>query len=156
MELFLNGQSLGRKACGKATGYITCFETTYQPGALEAICYDGETESGRMTLETSGSRTHLDIQTEKAVSDELVYLTISSLDENGKINPSSSDSVTVTAEGALQTWVGSGNPKPLDHYLGTQTSLWNGRALLIVRRTADRESVRIQISSASETIQLEV
>ena len=35
VELFQNGVSLGKKACGKETGYFAQFDMSYQPGKLE-------------------------------------------------------------------------------------------------------------------------
>jgi len=39
VELFKNGVSLGRKPAGEAAGYMTIFETTYEPGTLKAVTY---------------------------------------------------------------------------------------------------------------------
>ena len=39
VELFVNGVSLGRKPAGESVGFITEFETNYQPGEIVAVAY---------------------------------------------------------------------------------------------------------------------
>lgn len=161
VELFCNGTSLGKKPCGAATGYISHFETTYQPGILEAVSYDGETELGRMTLQTAEQNVHLtaevqQISKESPESEELIYISIASCDEQGLVNTASSDLISFHAEGVMQAWFGSGNPKPDYHYLGNETTLWNGRALLILRKKPEGGTIQVTLSSSAETLHLEL
>ena len=45
VELFLNGVSLGRKPAGKAVGFTTSYEMTYEPGELVAVSYGNGVEN---------------------------------------------------------------------------------------------------------------
>ena len=47
VELFVNGQSVGRQAVGAEKKDIALFETVYEPGTLEAVAYRGGQEIGR-------------------------------------------------------------------------------------------------------------
>ena len=117
-----------------------------------------------MTLSTAGHVSHLtaEIQTDSnpqsintESDNELIYINICSRDNNGTINTAAADLISFQAEGAMQTWFGSGNPKPVQHYLGNETTLWNGRALLILRRNENSDPISVTISSessAKETI----
>lgn len=55
VELLLNGESLGRQPCGPEYSFTVYFELSYQPGVLEAVAWDVETELGRMELRVSVS-----------------------------------------------------------------------------------------------------
>ncbi|MGZ3304229.1 MAG: glycoside hydrolase family 2 TIM barrel-domain containing protein [Asticcacaulis sp.] len=55
VELFLNGQSLGRKAVSIDSQYKAVFAVPYAPGRLTAIGYKGGHEAGRWELRTAGA-----------------------------------------------------------------------------------------------------
>ena len=52
VELFLNGESLGRKSIGGV--YVVTYEVPYHPGKLEAVSYLNGAEAGRTVLQTAG------------------------------------------------------------------------------------------------------
>ena len=79
VELLLNGQSLGRKQAGKAVGFRTLFELSYEPGTLTAVSYENGREIGRSELITADSRRALVVEKEEYVSlkrseQELIYI----------------------------------------------------------------------------------
>lgn len=51
VELFVNGESYGRKKVGVETKYYAIYETLYQPGIIEAISYHKNFEYGRAILQ---------------------------------------------------------------------------------------------------------
>ena len=53
VELLVNGKRVGKKESGKAAGYITTFETIYEPGKLEAVAYQGGKELSRTSILTA-------------------------------------------------------------------------------------------------------
>lgn len=55
VELFVNGQSAGRKPAGAAVKNKATFEVTYQPGTIEAVGYQGGKETGRHKLATTSA-----------------------------------------------------------------------------------------------------
>jgi len=55
LELFINGISVGRKPAGSAVKNKTCFDTTYQPGTVEAVGYRNGEKTQRTQLKSSGA-----------------------------------------------------------------------------------------------------
>jgi beta-galactosidase len=54
VELFVNGRSVGRQPTGAAHRYRAAFETTYEPGLLEAVAWRDGTECGRTAVRSAG------------------------------------------------------------------------------------------------------
>ena len=63
-ELFQNGKSLGKQACGKDTAFETQFHTVYEPGELVAVAYENGKEIGRAALRTAGKPAALELSAE--------------------------------------------------------------------------------------------
>lgn len=146
VELICNGKSLGKKAAGKQVGFITYFETVYEPGTLTAITYENGKQLGRHDLKTAGSKRNLVMTIEKVRSTELIYVSIEYQDENQVVVTSEDVTLEVTIEGKAQVaGFGSGNPKPLYNYNEGKTKTFNGRAQLILKRAADEEEVKINL-----------
>lgn len=156
VELFLNGESLGKKAAGKKAGFLTRFEAVYRSGVLEAVSYQNGQPEGRMQIRTAGEDAHLHVEVEEGKEGELVYVTITNQDTEGVTDTWHELHLTCQAEGAAEVKFGSGNPKPDNNYIDNETDTWNGRALLVVRRTKDRQPVKITVRSPKEEIVLKV
>ena len=132
VELLQDGVSLGRQPCGAATGYMAHFETTYRPGTLEAVAYDGAVELGRMCLSSAGEVTALSLEAEEDVG-QLRYVHLTLRDAAGSIVADADREVTVTVSGGTLLGLGSGDPKPKHNYIDAVTDTFHGRALAIVR-----------------------
>ncbi len=139
VELLLNGVSLGRRPCGPAHSFTAYFETAYQPGALTAVAYDGESELGRVELTSAGAAARLDAAPEPA-GEELVYVDLTLRDRDGLAADAADVELSVSVSGAGElAGLGSGDPKPVHGYAGTVTRTFHGRALAIVRRAGAGE-----------------
>lgn len=150
VELVCNGKSLGKKPAGKETGFITYFDTVYEAGTLTAISYEAGQEIGRMDLSTAGEKRNLVITPEEESNTELIYLPIELQDEQGTIVTGEDVRLEITVEGAAEVaGFGSGNPKPSYNYNEMITQTFNGRALLILKRTKNLGEVKVEVSSES-------
>lgn len=154
VELFLNGKSLGRKEAGRKVGFISKFETIYRPGTLEAVTYKGGQPDGRMRLATAERDTHLYAETEEGKTGELVYIAVVNRDAKGVADTWHKLHLFCHVEGAAEVRFGSGDPKATNNYVENETDTWNGRALLIVRRTKECKPVKVMIWSDREKITL--
>ncbi len=65
VELVLNGKSLGKMETGEKNRFKAIFETTYEPGTLEAIAYTNGNETGRTELATAGEVADIKVDVEK-------------------------------------------------------------------------------------------
>ena len=172
VELFLNGESLGRKAyetitTGLGYTYRECeghlyytWDVPYTPGTLQAVGYDEngqtiENTTGRGTVSTYGEPAVLVLkQVTPAADDKPVYVEISLQDADGNECVSASDRLQIMA-GADAVILGTdnGDPADIDRYVPedphyAERNLFRGRALVILKKTGTEDSV-IHISAGS-------
>lgn len=149
VELFKNGVSLGRQPAGEAAGFITRFDTAYEPGTLTAVSYKANTETGRYELFSASSELHLSVSEEPTLYD-IRFINISVSDESG-VTASDQDMVLhLSVNGDAQILgFGSADPKPVYNYNETITRTYRGRAFLILKKLTSDASVTITVTADS-------
>ena len=153
VELFLNGHSLGRKPAGEQHGFTATYEMTYEPGELTAVSYEDGKETGRFSLETANSKVQLLAETDRktlsADGEDLDFITVKLVDENGVENLFASKKVTVSVKGAgtLQAF-GSADPKALGSYDDTTWQTYDGYVMAVIR--AGREAGTVIVTFTAE------
>lgn len=155
VELIVNGKSLGLKDAGEKAGYITHFETVYEPGTLEAVSYVNGQPGERTVLSTVFGNITLKACAEESKG-ELVYINIENSDDNGNVDTSAVLHLNACVDGAMEVRMGSGNPKPLNMYTEPETDTWNGRALLVIRKKDPADTVKVSIQGGGQQMDLEV
>ena len=155
VELFLNGESVGRKAVVR-DGTLPCsvrFETVFRPGKAEAVSYADGKEVSRAVLETAGKPARLLLIPEKAEmrpdGHDLVYVNMEIADSEGRLVPDAelALSVEVTGPGRLAAF-GSANPVTDENYTDGKTVSWRGRAQAVIRSGYDSGTVILAVSAA--------
>ncbi|KMT66685.1 glycoside hydrolase family 2 TIM barrel-domain containing protein [Catenovulum maritimum] len=141
VELFLNGQSLGKKATSKATEYKTSYSVPYQAGLLEAIGYDsaGNTQ-GRWQLKTSQQAKKISLSAEKLNltpdGRDLVYITAQLLDENDHTvyywDYDLELNLSVSGAGELIA-LGNANPASVEGFQVNQRNTFRGKLVAVVK-----------------------
>lgn len=150
VELFLNGESLGRKKLKYAKA---CFETVYKTGTLEAVSYDSAGKKLVMSkLSSAGKETKLNIAPERtkmcADGEDMVFVSVSLTDINGIEKNLEKRKVVVKVSGAADlAAIGSANPVTEESYLGDTVETWNGRMGFWVRNNMEKGMVNIQVST---------
>jgi beta-galactosidase len=140
VELLVNGRSVGRQPSGAAQRYRSRFETTYEPGLLEAVARRDGGESARTAIRSAGEAVLLSAVVDRAViaadPEDLAFVTLTLVDAEGTLQTSSDRQVAVRVEGpgVLQA-LGSANPSTEEGFGGTSCGTFEGRALAIVRPT---------------------
>lgn len=137
-ELFLNGDSLGRKPVGNGEHQYFClWDICYQPGTLEVVSYLEGREVGRYSLQTSGSprlTAQADREALKAGSDQLCFVTVELRDQQGVLCQDSDRTVTLSLEGpAVLQGSGSADPQTLENYRDPVHRTYHGRLLAVLR-----------------------
>ena len=153
VELFRNGESLGKKRIDSESACKVVYETVYEAGVLQAVSYENGSMIGEHTLETPESSYHLCASVEDKLP-ELTYIEISCRDEKGLLYQTCDERIHVNVEGALENWLGTGNPRPDTNYTDPETAMWNGRALLVIRKEDQHDAVSVTISNSKESIQM--
>lgn len=152
VELFCNGNSLGKKPAGEEAGYRVLFETTYEPGMLTAVAYDADGKKiGTMNLETADGKRTLLLTPERLSGGQdakefaLIHVTLQ--DASGNVATDADTKITLQIEGDATVFgFGSGNPKPMYGSVGMETETFCGRAQIILKRNQDDE-VKIKITA---------
>ncbi len=141
VELLVNGQSVGKAVVGESQAFQCEFDTIYQPGELVAIAYRNGLETGRTALVSAGPEIRMQVAADRwqirANDQDLAFVTISLVDDQGILKPLADRLITIKVEGAgsLQGF-GSGNPHHEENFGSTVHTTYDGRVLAVIRPTA--------------------
>ena len=169
VELFLNGQSLGRKKKGEpfvmpvgqkisddlrfTTRYRLVWEVPYAPGALKAVAYAGGKPVATTEVKTAGAAARVVLAPDRtkirADGEDLSFVTVRVEDGDGNLVPGADNLVkfAVAGPGRIAA-VDNGNAASLEPFQADQRRAFSGLALLIVRSKRDeRGQVRVTATS---------
>lgn len=151
VELIIGGKSLGRRPCDKAVGHIARWSAIYEPGEVMAIAYSAGTEVGRSILRTAHEpqlRIEAEPREQAGGRDELRFIKIAIADAAGTVEMCADDEITLTLDGPGKiAGFGSAAPATEESFVDAVHTTYRGRALLIVRREAGAQSLRIKAQS---------
>jgi beta-galactosidase len=145
VELVLNGVSLGKKVMPR-NGHLE-WQITYQPGTLEARGYRNDQVAETTRLETTGAPAKLVLKPDrsaiKADGADVVVIDVSSVDAQGRHVPTSANPVKFSVTGGRIIGVGNGDPSCHESDKGSERSLFNGYAQVIVQATREAGEIRV-------------
>lgn len=160
-ELFVNGKSQGRrrKALQKGDGAIYTGkpatpdearrraaryrlmwdDVKYEPGELKVVAYDAQgREAQTTTVRTAGKAAAVKMVADKDVlkadGDDLAYITLSLVDENGVELPQASDEMAVEVKGAATfKALCNGDATSLEVFTEPHMKLFSGKLVITVQ-----------------------
>jgi beta-galactosidase len=138
VRLYLNDTLIGEKPTTRQQQFKATFSVPYAPGTLRAVGLDGDKEVQHIDLTTAGEiaglRLTADRQRLSADGQDLAFITVESIDAQGRLQPIGNPTVTFMVEGAgTLAGVASGDYGSTQNYQASQRQLFRGRAQLIVR-----------------------
>jgi beta-galactosidase len=141
VELFLNGESLGRKATRKDAAPLN-WKIRYQPGTLKAVAYNAGREVARDTLRTAGkpARIHITVDRRELGGgfDEVAHLEVLLLDENGTVVPAAENLIRFSVSGPGRIIaLDSGSVVSTERFQASERRAFQGRALAILRANGE-------------------
>lgn len=141
VELFCNGVSLGKQPTGEANRFKALFETVYQPGELTAVSYTAGAQTGQFSLHTAQGAPRLHAEPEQRAyslkNRDMIYIPITMVGENGEAMVKSTAKIRACIEGAAEFMgFGTDEPLPEENFMDDERTLYDGRALLVLRPTA--------------------
>jgi len=171
VELFLNGESLGRKkrfsdlwempvgqnvsADGKfLTRYRRIWQVPYQPGVLKAVAYQDGKQVAVEQVATAGPPAKLRLTPDRtaihADGDDLSFITVRVEDKDGNLCPLADNLVhfEVGGAGTIRA-VDNGNAASEEPFQAGHRKAFNGLALLIVQSKAGLAG-RIRVTARAE------
>ena len=138
VELFLNGESYGRKQKGKYEYRLRWDDVVYQPGELKAIAYKNGEEWAEQIIQTTGPAAQLKLTADRSTiaadGDDLSFVTVQVLDAEGRFVPDANITIDFSLEGPGKiVATDNGDPTDMTAFSSSQRSSFNGLALAIVR-----------------------
>jgi beta-galactosidase len=113
----------------------------YFAGKLVARCFDGDKEVASETIKTTGKafaiRLKADRATIKANKNDLAYIDVEIVDEQGNVVPSEDDVLVkyqIAGNGRI-LGVGNGNPRDMSSFQKPEKRVFQGKGLVIVQPT---------------------
>lgn len=146
VELFLNGQSLGKKA---VKDHTASWQVPYTAGTLTAVA-----GKKKATLVTTGKSVRLRLQADTLQlapnNQDLAYITVNLLDSAGHRNPDDSSLIRFKLEGpATIVGVGNADPRSVESNQASQRKAFHGRALVIIKAGKIPGAIRLTATSAN-------
>lgn len=157
-ELFLNGESLGKRCKNpKSEKSIERFrlmwnDVVYESGELKVVAYKDGQVLGERVLKTAGEPYALkltpDRQAIKADGQDLSYILIEAFDKDGNLCPLADNRINIEVSGAGSlAGVGNGNPQSMNAFQSEAVNLFYGKAMLIVKSNASNGKITINAQS---------
>ena len=154
VALVRDGSEVARSPVGEQHPLMAVLETSYVPGELVAVAFRGGAETGRTSLATatepllavSADRTRL-----RADDADLAFVTVELRDADGRLVTGVDRPVTVQVSGAGRlAGLCSANPKTTERFDADTWYTFDGRALAVVRPTAEG---RVDISVGADGLE---
>jgi beta-galactosidase len=155
VELFLNGQSLGKKS--KPTDDSPRnWKVGFMPGSIKAVASNGGGTVAEYELRTAGkpAKIHLSID-ENVISnnwDDVGFVRATITDENGILVPVADDLITFKVEGAgTLAAVDSADINSHESYRGTTRRAFQGVCFALLKATADKGWIKLTATAPNLT-----
>ena len=153
-ELFLNGQSLGKKKKGEFEYRLRWDDVVYAPGELKVVAYKNGTLWAEETVKTTGEPAELtavaDRNTIAADGKDLSFITVKVTDENALMVPDANNLISFSIEGPGEiVATDNGNPSDLVFFGSKERSAFSGMALVIISaKNGEPGNIRVTAKSS--------
>jgi beta-galactosidase len=154
VKLYLDNQLIGTKQVSRATEFKAVFSVPYKAGTLRA-----EAGGKSVILKTAGEPARLRLIPDRTMmtadGQSITFITVEVLDKQGTPVPEAAIPCEAIVKGAGTLLAfASADLKDTEPYTSPRVKTWKGRALLVVRSTRQKGSVKITIKSALPTASL--
>lgn len=153
VELFCNGESMGRRTVDLSEGYTVTWQVPYRPGVISVTAYDRDGVSRAADSRSSfGDSAALRITADKTeISGDgraLSFLTIDTVDANGIPVDNANNRVTVEVNGAgVLVGLDNGDSSDTCEYQTSCRDLFSGKLLAVVSGSGKEGAIDITVKS---------
>lgn len=142
-ELFLNGESLGRKKKGEFEYRLRWDDLIYKPGALKVVAYKNGKQWATAETKTAGAPAKLRLEPDRteirADGTDLCFITVTVTDQDGVTAPRADNRIQFQIEGPGEiVATDNGDPTSFEPFQSSARKAFNGKCLVIVRSRAGR------------------
>jgi beta-galactosidase len=137
-ELFLNGQSLGRKARGPGEYRFRWDDVKYAPGELKVVAYKHGVKWAEDVRRTAGAAAQLQLAADRttvhADGQDLSFVTLTVADAAGLMVPRAKHKITFEVSGPGEVIAtDNGDATSFESFQSPVRKAYNGLALAIIR-----------------------
>ena len=156
VELFLNSRSLGKMKTDRTTEFKATWNVPYQAGELKAVGYTGKKQVNTAILRTAADPAQIKMSADrnviKANGQDLSYITVELVDDNGIRNPKAENPVKFEIEGPGKI-IGTGNANPvsLESFTTPERKAWQGRCMVVIKSDYVEGKIILRASSPGLT-----
>lgn len=156
VELWVNGVSQGKKTLDPDTSVIAAWQVPYAPGVVEAVAYNQAGEIvARDRQESFGDSAALRVESDRTALSadgwELAFLTISTVDAQGRPVRNANDRVTVEVTGGVLLGLDNGDSTDFEEYKTTSRRLFSGLLLAVVAGDGTPGQMRVRVTAPGLT-----
>ena len=157
-ELFLNGQSLGRKKKGEFEYRLRWDDVKYKAGEVKVVTYKNGKKWAEDAIKTTDKPAKLianaDRATIKADGEDLVFVTVKIADKNGLTVPDANLKVSFSLEGAGEiVATDNGDPANLLSFASHERETYNGLVLAIIKAKKGNTTGMIKLMAKSDGLE---
>lgn len=151
VRLYLNDKLIGEKETGKED-YTATFEVPYTQGILKAVNINKEKEAAETILKTVGNPSAIRLVADrnkiKANKNDLSYIKIEIVDENGNIVPDTNLPVNIECKGDGSV-IASGNASydDMKSFRSLTPNTFRGKAIVIVQPNDKAGKIGLTVSA---------
>ncbi|HEX4748624.1 MAG TPA: glycoside hydrolase family 2 TIM barrel-domain containing protein [Bryobacteraceae bacterium] len=150
VELFLNGKSLGREPLPEDAS-PRVWQVPFEPGILRAVGMNAGKIAVQKELHSAGNAAKVLLSADRSLLknewDDVAYITATIVDVNGVPIPRATDLIRFSTNSAGKVIaVDNGDNASHEPFEASQRSAYGGRAIAVVRATADSGPVIISAS----------
>ncbi len=168
-ELFLNGQSLGRKKMGQYEYRLRWDSVRYSPGEIKVVTYKQGKKWAVDAVKTTGEASKLELSADhsriRSNGSDLSFVTLRVTDKNGLMVPQAKNDIEFSIDGPGEiVATDNGDAANLVSFASTKREAFNGLCLVIVRgkggkpgtiklkaKSSGLESATISIKTINQT-----
>lgn len=153
-ELFLNGNSLGRKKKGDLEYRLRWENVKYEPGEIKVVAYKDGNQWAEQVVRTTGEPAGLELLADRneieADGKDLSFITIKVIDENGLMVPTATNKIEFEVEepGEIVA-TDNGDPTDFNPLQSHHRNAFSGMALVIIRSMEGSQGT-IKVKAESE------
>ncbi len=162
VELFLNGISQGRQKMPQ-NGHLA-WKVPYAAGTLSAKGYAQGKQIIENQVETTGEPVAVKLIPDRTTlhsdGEDVSLVTVETIDAQGRVVPTANNKIKFQVDGGVISGVGNGDPECLEPDHGTERSLFNGLAQVIVQAPRQAGTITLSaeapgLTAASDTLKVD-
>lgn len=156
VRLYLNKKLIGESEVN-TNNYTATFKVAYKPGELKAVNVENDKETTYTTLKTTGEPSSIRLTADrdriKDNRNDLAYVKIEIVDNDGNIVPNASIPIEIECSGNGEV-IGSGNGDydDMNSFRSLALNTFRGKALVIIQPKETKGNIKLTVSSEDVNI----